>query len=66
MILNSFINKEKGNISIRKKIMEINTLVISEEITAKIKIVIKNVNINNNPIRIKLISNIYYFFNLKL
>ena len=66
MILNSFINKEKGNISIKKKIMEINTLVISEEITAKIKIVIKNVNINNNPIRTKLISNIYYFFNLKL
>ena len=66
MILNSFINKEKGNISIKKKIMEINTLVISEEITAKIKIVIKNVNINNNPMRTKLISNIYYFFNLKL
>ena len=58
MILNSFINKEKGNINIKKKIMEINTLMISEEITAKIKIVIEIVIINNNPISMKLISNI--------
>ena len=38
--------------------MEIRTFVISEEITAKIKIVIEIVIINNNPISMKLISNI--------
>ena len=46
--------------------MENNTLVISEETAAKIKIIIKIVSIKNIPIRMKLISNISCLFYAKL
>jgi hypothetical protein len=64
--VNSFTKNVKGSNKIKKKVMQMSMLVISEEITAKIKIVTKIVIINNIPIRTKLKSNIYYLFRLEL